>query len=417
MANVLRQVKIDGKWKLLPVAKVGDRLDWTKVMLAGKPIVSLEGTFFLEYREGGKRVRRAVGSHMREAKLALATQTGVLELRAKGIDVPDALQIRARRPVEGKTIRAVVDQFCATPPISLRKRTVLTYGLALRNFAEWSKKTHVSQLDRDDIEGFMAHQVRKEKLAIRTARDRAVNVLSIFNRNGASIVMLKGALPRVTEAEPEVYTPEVLKVLFAKARRAEFVLYQTFLMTGMREREVMFLSWDDFSALRSTLRVTKKPALGFDPKTYEERTVPIPAVLNELLQEHRRERDGSAFLLFPTSKHNVRKGQPGGMPDGHMLRRLKNLAMKAGLNCGMCQTKKAAAVVSCRTHPVCSRFYLHRFRHTYATTLLRDGVDLVSVQKLLGHKDVASTRRYLHALDSEDLLAKINSTSLATQFV
>jgi site-specific recombinase XerC len=40
---------------------------------------------------------------------------------------------------------------------------------------------------------------------------------------------------------------------------------------------------------------------------------------------------------------------------------------------------------------------------TYATTLLRDGVDLVSLQKLLGHNDMDSTRKYLRALEPADL--------------
>jgi integrase/recombinase XerD len=73
--------------------------------------------------------------------------------------------------------------------------------------------------------------------------------------------------------------------------------------------------------------------------------------------------------------------------------------------------------VSCATHPICKEFGLHKFRHTYATTLLRDGVDILSMQKLLGHKDLDSTRRYLRALEPEDLLKKINLTSLATKFI
>jgi integrase/recombinase XerD len=59
---------------------------------------------------------------------------------------------------------------------------------------------------------------------------------------------------------------------------------------------------------------------------------------------------------------------------------------------------------------------LHKFRHTYATTLLRDGVDLVSLQKLMGHNDMDSTRKYLRALEPADLLKKINLTTISTRF-
>lgn len=39
---------------------------------------------------------------------------------------------------------------------------------------------------------------------------------------------------------------------------------------------------------------------------------------------------------------------------------------------------------------------LHRFRHTYATRLLESGSDIVTVQHLLGHSDLDTTRRYLN---------------------
>ncbi len=42
-------------------------------------------------------------------------------------------------------------------------------------------------------------------------------------------------------------------------------------------------------------------------------------------------------------------------------------------------------------------------------------MDPISVQKLLGYNDLASTRKYLRALEPDDLLTKINLTSLATK--
>jgi integrase len=38
---------------------------------------------------------------------------------------------------------------------------------------------------------------------------------------------------------------------------------------------------------------------------------------------------------------------------------------------------------------------LHKFRHTDATRLLESGCDIVTVQKLMGHRDLETTRRYL----------------------
>lgn len=44
----------------------------------------------------------------------------------------------------------------------------------------------------------------------------------------------------------------------------------------------------------------------------------------------------------------------------------------------------------------------HAFRHHYATRLVRGGVDLFTLQKLLGHKNTDTTQRYV-ALDNKDL--------------
>src|SRR5690606_19791498 len=52
--------------------------------------------------------------------------------------------------------------------------------------------------------------------------------------------------------------------------------------------------------------------------------------------------------------------------------------------------------------------HAHMLRHTYATHLLEDGVNIVSVQKLLGHSNIKSTMVYLHVCQTPDQLP--NST-------
>jgi site-specific recombinase XerD len=43
-------------------------------------------------------------------------------------------------------------------------------------------------------------------------------------------------------------------------------------------------------------------------------------------------------------------------------------------------------------------------RHTYATHLLEDGVNILAVQKLMGHANIDSTMVYLHVCQAPELL-------------
>jgi integrase len=42
------------------------------------------------------------------------------------------------------------------------------------------------------------------------------------------------------------------------------------------------------------------------------------------------------------------------------------------------------------------RVVFHTLRHTYASQLVMKGVDLYTVQRLMGHKDITMTQRYAH---------------------
>ena len=89
----------------------------------------------------------------------------------------------------------------------------------------------------------------------------------------------------------------------------------------------------------------------------------------------------------------------------HFLERLKRIAWRAGLNCRMCRRGK----YDCRKGPWCKNWFLHKFRATYATNQLRAGTDIRTLQVWMGHKDLASTMRYLKAGHGKDLLERVNT--------
>ncbi len=68
-------------------------------------------------------------------------------------------------------------------------------------------------------------------------------------------------------------------------------------------------------------------------------------------------------------------------PQGNKLRERRLL--------GVCKEKAAKAQLE-------SNAYLHKFRHTYATMLIRKGVSIESIKELLGHWSVTETEIYAH---------------------
>jgi site-specific recombinase XerD len=57
-------------------------------------------------------------------------------------------------------------------------------------------------------------------------------------------------------------------------------------------------------------------------------------------------------------------------------------------------------------------FYPHALRHSFATDLQRRGASVEEIKEMLGHKNIATTERYLHGLDGhlEELLINIGSS-------
>jgi integrase len=131
---------------------------------------------------------------------------------------------------------------------------------------------------------------------------------------------------------------------------------------------------------------------GFRLKDFEERELPLYDDLLVRLIDYRKDHAERSTLIFPKN----------GRPDGHMLRTLKRAVKAAGLNCGRCDGCEGKS-------QECGNWYLHKFRATYCTKLLRSGVDIRTVQAMMGHGDLESTMRYLRPAESEHTQARINS--------
>lgn len=135
---------------------------------------------------------------------------------------------------------------------------------------------------------------------------------------------------------------------------------------GLRLSECLSLKTEDIDSSRMLIRIKGKGN--------KYRNVPLPEHIVQLLRIYwRRERPRS--LLFPSRKSGCPIAQT---TINHVL---KDACKQAGI------TKKVT---------------VHTLRHSYATHLLENGVDIRIIQGALGHRSSKITIRYTHLTDKTD---------------
>jgi integrase len=144
------------------------------------------------------------------------------------------------------------------------------------------------------------------------------------------------------------------KLLLEKAINPVWLrsLLMVALHAGMRRGEILDLRWQNVDLSKRLIRVVRS-------KNGERRTIPMSSTLLNLFKDM-TVRDISG-RVFPISKSSVRHA-------------FDQVVEKAGLE----------------------DFRFHDLRHTFATRLVQNGVDLFKVKELLGHKTITMTMRYAH---------------------
>ena len=341
------------------------------VLVNGKPERHPEGAYYIEWHDNGRRRRLSVGKDAADASsMRLRKET---ELNNGDATVPE-IAANGHRSVAGS-----VAEYLEETELTKKPKTLAAYTTALSYFRESCPKLNLEDIDRKDLLKFCAFLRDEKDQAPRSCWNKFANVMSFLKASGIRGLVKKNDWPRYTEEEPEMYEPAELDQLFKACDAEERLWYEFFLMTGMREQEVMHTYWSNVNFAASTVRVTHKPDRGWTPKAYKEREIPIPAKLAKSLKAWKVKADKTCSLVFPTAGCN---------PKLDFLDCLKACAQRAKLDE--------------------DNFWLHKFRATFATRCLWAGVDLRTVQQWLGHSDMESTMRYLKPSRSQQVRQKVN---------
>lgn len=130
-------------------------------------------------------------------------------------------------------------------------------------------------------------------------------------------------------------------------------------MTGMRRSEIARLKWDDVNLKGGYIQVV-------ETKNNDSRIIPVSGILLETLQELKKE--SKCEYVFTTHE-----GEP--------------YTYITAFKRAWYATLRRSKIAKCRFHDL---------RHSFATRLVMAGVDIVTVQELMGHRDIKMTKRYSH---------------------
>ena len=234
------------------------------------------------------------------------------------------------------------------------------------------------QLNDDELKAYLLHLLREKKLAVGSLIV-AVSGLRFFFGTvlHRSTTAIEQALPRMKKPvqRPRIYSVQELEQFFKQPRldRKHRAMFVTTYAAGLRVSEVCRLRLPDLLSDRHQLHVVQG-------KGQKDRyTLLSPRLLEELRAYWRLYRPKD--WLFPSKVY----------PDRHITEDAVQRAFT--------QAVQAAGLPE--------RGGIHSLRHSFATHLLEAGVDLLTLQRLLGHSRLSTTTTYLHV--RQERLEKVSS--------
>lgn len=250
------------------------------------------------------------------------------------------LTLQGKRPATidayARAVRRIA-AFFDSPPDNLSQQQLKTYFVRLIASHSWS----TVKLDRNGLQFFYRYTLNKQWEWLDIVKPPQVKRL------------------------PDILTPNEVGLLITFTRQPRYQrFFYTLYCLGLRLGEGLQLTVGDIDSAHHQVHIR-------NAKGGKDRLVPLPdntlTVLRQYWCTHRH-----PTLLFPGI------GNEGPMDRGGVQKAMKQVCRDVGIH-------KAISP--------------HSLRHCYATHLLEQGLDLRSLQRLLGHASLTTTARYTQLTD------------------
>lgn len=243
----------------------------------------------------------------------------------------------------------------------LSERTQQSYVWAVRGLADYYHRSP-AELAEEEIRQFFLHLIDTRKVAKSTVTVYLSGIKFFFEKTlGKTMPVFDLVRPRRRKKLPAVLTIEEIKNILSLIRSP--TIKMLLLMTygcGLRLSEATHLKVADVDMSRMQVKVTGKGG--------KDRYVPLAQRSKQLLALYLNEHRPVKYLF-------IGKTVKGPIPGGTVQKAFKAALKQTDIN-------KPATI--------------HTLRHSYATHLLENGIDIRIIQAALGHKHPSTTMVYAH---------------------
>lgn len=279
------------------------------------------------------------------------------------------------------SIEIVLNEFLLTKE-TLRPKSKQKYRNVISQFTEFCRIYNIEFLDQftndsatrfyNIITGLTRNIEEKDRPKPKTVNFYLATVRALFKSEVIKEHIAKNPFDhiknlRVEKKHPEYYSKLEIQNFFNQEMDGHYRdAFLGFLNTGCRFEELANLTWEDIDLNKRLIYI--KPKDGFQTKTINsQRSIPMNNTLYEIINRRAIDKKSDRYVFcFPDGKK---------LKERKMLRTCKTLAANAGIN---------------------GRAFLHKFRHTFASHLIQNGVAIEAIQKLLGHSSIVETMVYAH---------------------
>ncbi len=309
--------------------------------------------WYIDYSFNGRRVRKKVGTSKKMAELALKEiELKIAKGKFLGIKEPKKILLE-------KLCEEYLEFSKANKAQKSYERDKSSIKHLLRTFIE----KFITEITAHDLEQYK--NLRKDEVKPATINREISCVKHMFTKAVQWGYLSKNPIRSITKLkEPPgrvryLTDEEIRRLLYCCAGHLRPIVIMA-LNTGMRKGEILNLKWSDIDMVRRAITVRTS-------KNNESRYIPVNGTLYvELLRLNSDSTDDKYVFVGEN-------GEP---------RRNIDHAFEGA--------RKRAKLED---------FRFHDLRHTFASHLVMNGVDIRTVQKLLGQKTIAMTIRYSHLSD------------------